>query len=57
VSETDPVIEALERALSDAVSAKDWARASILAREMANREDALKSANVVRLPKPKRGDP
>jgi hypothetical protein len=57
VSETDPVIEALERALTEAVAAKDWPRASVLARELDNRQRALTSANVVCLSKPKRGDP
>jgi len=55
VSEIDQVIEALERALIDAVAAREWARVAILAREMANRQEALASANVVPLPKPKRG--
>jgi hypothetical protein len=55
VSRADPIIEALERALNDAVAAKEWARVAILAREMANREEALASENVVPLPKPKRG--
>ena len=55
VSRADPVIEALERALNDAAAAKEWARVAILAREMANREEALASENVVPLPKPKRG--
>jgi hypothetical protein len=55
VSTVDPVIEALERGLNDAVAAKEWARVAILAREMANREEALASENVVPLPKPKRG--
>jgi hypothetical protein len=57
VSETDPVIEALERALQEAVTAKDWWRASILAREMANRQEALTSGNVVPLPRGNRGKP
>jgi hypothetical protein len=55
VSRADPVIEALERALNDAVAAKEWTRVAILAREMANREEALASENVVPLPKSKRG--
>jgi hypothetical protein len=55
VSRADPVIEALERALNEAVAAKEWTRVAILAREMANRQEALASANVVSLPKPKQG--
>jgi hypothetical protein len=55
VSKSDPVIEALERALREAVAVSDWERVAILAREMANRQDALASTNVVTLPKPKRG--
>jgi hypothetical protein len=50
VSRTDPVIEALERALNEAVAAKEWTRVAILAREMANRQEALASANVFRCP-------
>jgi hypothetical protein len=48
-------MEALERALREAVAVSDWERVAILAREMANRLEALASANVVSLPKPKRG--
>jgi len=55
VSSDDPVIAALERALNEAAAAKEWARVAILAREMANRQEALASKNVVPLPKPKRG--
>ena len=55
VSRADPVIEALERALNEAVAAKKWTRVAILAREMANRQEALASANVVSLPNPKVG--
>jgi hypothetical protein len=49
VSRADPAIEALERALNEAVVAKEWARVAILAREMANREEALAAENVVPL--------
>ena len=47
VSRADPVIEALERGLTDAVAAKEWARVAILAREMANRQEARTSGNVL----------
>jgi hypothetical protein len=50
---TDPVVDALERALVEAVAGRDWARAEVLAREIAAREKALAASNVVSMPRKK----
>jgi hypothetical protein len=55
VSQTDPITEALERALAQAVAAKDWPRARAFADALEARRAALQAPNVLRLPSPARG--